>query len=179
MRNRLFLRKNMTFEASKEINWLSCPCFWWRFVVWSPLQRGRLVILLFCGKTDNKSLSPSLLWDASLNKSPVCKKCALKFVGKLHILLAVNRKNQREARGREIKKKIKEAAILAVAFQERRAAVITPWCLTIVHNRLNWVKPRFISMERSHNFSWKFLYWMFRGWSFLRKYQTSLPTAEL
>lgn len=109
MRNRVLLCKNMTFEASKEINLKkhgqlsSRPCFWWRFVVWSPLQRGRLVILLFCGKTDNKSLSPSLLWDASLNKSPVCKKCALKFVAKLHILLAVNRKNQREARGREKK----------------------------------------------------------------------------
>lgn len=40
----------------------------------SPQRRGRLVILLLCGWTDNKSLSPSLLWDTSLNSSQVRRK---------------------------------------------------------------------------------------------------------
>lgn len=39
-----------------------------------PLQAGRLVILLLYGWADNKSLSPSLLWDTSLYGSQVWSK---------------------------------------------------------------------------------------------------------
>lgn len=54
----------------------------------SPCQRGRLVILLFCGWTDNKSWSPSLPWDTSWNKSKV-RKMSLKIWHQALILLEV------------------------------------------------------------------------------------------